>query len=156
VSRRFWVVLLVILLLVVVLPGLAVLGWLASKQFALSRPVASPSSVERPGPAAAGAHTEEEVLDLPFWKQRPSRAELDATVERLLAPDGPAELAVGDNGKAWAPGAADGKGEGRHVLVHRPKEGGRPAVLAEMYDRMTAVAKQEEYKKRFEEHNKKQ
>ncbi len=155
-SRRFWVVFLVILLLVVGLPALAVWGWLASQESAFNRPVAPPSPVEQTGRGGAAARTEDEVLDSPFWKRRPSRAELDAIVERLLAADGPPALAVGDNGQAWAPDSGDGKGASRHVLVRRPKEGGRPAVLAEMYDRMTSVTQQEEYRKRFEAHNKKQ
>lgn len=149
-SRRFWVIFLVGLLLVVGLPALAVWGWFASQRYAVGRPVAPPSPVARPESPAPKAHTEEEVLDSPFWKHRPSRAELDAIVGRLLAPDGPAELAVGDNGKAWAPGAADGKGAGRHVVVPRPKEGGRQAVLTEMYERMAQLTGREEYKARMD------
>ncbi len=154
-SRRFWVVFLVVLVLVVGLPALGVWWWLASNQSSLSRPVAAPSPVERPRPDAPLDRTEEEVLGLAFWKHRPSRAELDAIADRLLAPDGPTELAIDDNGKAWAPDAADGKGGARHVVVRRPKEGGRPAVLGEMYERLTAHVNREEYKRRFEEFNKK-
>lgn len=148
-SRRFWVVFLVVLVLVVGLPALAVWAWLANQQSALNRPERPPSTVERPAPGGPQPRTEQEVLDSPFWKQRPSRAELDKMVDRLLAPDGPAELAVGDNGKAWVPGAEDGKG-GRHVVVARPKEGGRPAVLGELYDRMKGLTDQEGYKARME------
>jgi hypothetical protein len=150
VSRRFWVVFLVVLVLVVGLPALAVWGWLANQQSALNRSERPPSAVERPAPAGAQPRTEGEVLESPFWKQRPSRAELDKMVDRLLAADGPAELAVGDNGKAWVPGAEDGKGGGRHVVVARPKEGGRPAVLSEMYDRMKGLMDREGYKARME------
>ena len=148
-SRRFWVVFLVLLLLVVGLPALGVWGWLASRQSTLNSPVGVPSPVVRPEPPKTGPRTEEEVLESTFWKRRPSRAELDGIVDRLLAPDGPAELAVGDNGKAWAPGAADGKGEGRHVVVRRPKEGGRQAVLSEMYERMAQLTGREGYKARM-------
>jgi len=149
VSRRFWVVFLVVLLLVVGLPALGVWGWLASKESALNRPVAPPSPVERPAPAEVAGRTEEEVLDSRYWKQRPSRAELDAIVERLRAQEGPPALAVGDNGKAWDP--ADGKGgTGRYVLVPRRPEAGRPAVLSEIYDGITRLTEREEYKARMD------
>jgi hypothetical protein len=149
VSRRFWVVFLVVLLLVVGLPALGVWGWLASRQSALNRPVAPPSPVERPAAPEVAGRTEEEVLDSPFWKHRPSRAELDAIVERLRGREGPPALAVGDNGKAWGPD--DGKGEtGRYVLVPRRPEAGRPAILSEIYDRITTLTKREEYKARMD------
>jgi hypothetical protein len=153
-----WVLILVLVLAVVAV-GLGVFVWWGGDRLWSSQPpIPGKESGPQPAPRAErAAYTEEEVLAHPFWKQRPTKAELDGLLDRLLAEAGPKELAVGDNGKAWERKDDEEKGGGsdRYVVLRRPAGGGRPAALNELFERMTQVTDREKYKARYDAFNKK-
>lgn len=118
-----------------------------------NRPQTSvPAAASRDSPTA-------DIRSHPFWKQRPSEADLDRIVAMLTDPDAYGLVLVDENGRSWHE-ASRFTGSGRrdtirYVVIGVGHDGSvfktRAEALAALKDRLDDIVKSERYEGKFRE-----